>query len=104
MISDNDPLIPHEDWWLPQTETTLTIPRNFKLATELHRNLNKSPHLEFVFYDFTINEVLVVEPIEILSLVQVTVESEDRTRYLTSAIDIESWTALKPNLIYLGLV
>lgn len=99
-----DPLSQDEAWFYPSTDKNSIIPRNFKLAIEMRRRVTKTPHLEFVFYDGIENMLLVVEPIEVLGLLEITVEAPEGDRYLTSAIDVEAWKELKPRLVYVGVV
>jgi hypothetical protein len=100
----SDPLPYDESWWYPQMPGEMVIPRNFRMASDIAKLTNRSLPLEFTFYDFVENEILVVEPIDSLHLVQITVESRDGSHYITTAIDLEMWLHLKHNLVYLGLI
>jgi hypothetical protein len=50
------------------------------------------------------DEFIVVEPIDSLHLMAITIESADGQRYITTAIDMADWISLKSQLIYVGLV
>jgi len=93
-----------DSWILPALDSYDVIPRNFKLARELHRTLGKSLDLEFMFYNFVSDEIVVVDPIDSLHLFIITIESECGTHYVSTAIDAEMWALIKPQMIYVGLV
>lgn len=99
-----DPLDQNEDWFYPTVHGGITIPRNFRLAFEMASVSKSKPDLEFVFFNVVENELIVVEPVESLHLMMITIESEDGLRYVTTAIDLESWVSLKSQLVYLGVV
>jgi len=93
-----------EDWFSPCLPGQQSIPRNFKMAIEVTRSVQPHVHLEFVFYDFMMDEMIVVEPMDSLHLMAITIESGDGLRYITSAIEMEDWISLKHQLIYIGII
>ena len=101
---DYDVLDAHTDWFSPCLPGQQSIPRNFKLAIEVRRSIQPHVHLEFVFYNFIQDEFIVVEPMDSLHLMAITIESADGTRYITTAIEMGDWISLKSQLVYIGLV
>jgi hypothetical protein len=99
-----DLFIDANDWFTPCLVDQQSIPRNFKMAVELTHLVSIKPDLEFLFYNFVTNEFIIVEPIDSLYLMSLTIESDDQTRYITTAIDIEMWNSLNGQLIYVCLV
>jgi hypothetical protein len=99
-----DPLDQDDHWFYPTLSDQQSIPRNFKLATEIRRSVQPYAQLEFVFFNFVTNEVIVVDPLDSLKLMVITIESEDLSRYISTAIDVSDWISLKSQLVYIGLV
>jgi len=99
-----DPLDQNEEWFFPCLPGQQSIPRNFKLAFDMASALTPKPQLEFTFYNFVADEFIIVEPVESLHLMLITVERADGLTYVTTAIDISDWISLKSQLMYIGLV
>lgn len=99
-----DLFIEDNDWFNPCLVGQQSIPRNFKMAVELTHLVSNKPHLEFMFYNFITDETIIVEPIDSLHLMSLTIESDDQTRYITTAVDIDMWNSLSDCLIYVCLV
>lgn len=107
-MNTSDPLEPTIDWIYPKTDKDqLLRNKNFLFANDTISNdasHNTSQDLEYIFYDMKLDSLIVVEPIDILELLNITVLDRGDGDYAMLPITLDEWLDLKHQLCYIGII
>jgi hypothetical protein len=103
----HDPLEPVIEWIYPKTDRYQILRnKNFLFANDTISDATPSnaQDIEYIFYNPKMDVLIIVEPIRVLQLLNITMLDRGDGAYTTLPITVEEWEALHSQLTYVGII